>query len=213
MSILLTGFDAFGGEAVNPSWLMLEAFNGTHIEGHAVHARRLPTAFGHSLLALAQHIDDLQPDLVIAFGQAGGRSTVSLERVAINCDDARIADNAGNQPVDTRIFAHAQNAYFNTLPIKATLLALQQAGIPADISNTAGTFVCNHLFYGLMHLASERPGMKAGFVHIPYLPEQAVHHPGAPSMGLAQLQRAAETIIRCALQFDVDLRLNAGREC
>ena len=213
MSILLTGFDAFGGEAVNPSWLMLEAFNGTHIDGHAVHARRLPTAFGHSLLALAQHIDDLQPDLVIAFGQAGGRSTVSLERVAINCDDARIADNAGNQPVDARIFSHAQNAYFSTLPIKATLLALQQAGIPADISNTAGTFVCNHLFYGLMHLASERPGMKAGFVHIPYLPEQAVHHPGAPSMGQPQLQRAAETIIRCALQFDVDLRLNAGREC
>jgi pyroglutamyl-peptidase len=213
MTVLLTGFDAFGGEAVNPSWLMLEAFDGTRIGGHRLAARCLPTVFGDSLLALAQHIDELQPDIVIAFGQAGGRSAVSIERIAINCDDARIADNAGKQPVDARIFKHPQNAYFSTLPIKATMFALQQAGIPAEISNTAGTFVCNHVFYGLMRLAEERPGMKAGFVHIPYLPEQAVAHPGSPSMGLQQVQRAAEIIIRCAVQFDTDLHLTAGREC
>jgi pyroglutamyl-peptidase len=213
MTVLLTGFDAFGGEAVNPSWLMLEALDGTRIAGHRLAARCLPTVFGDSLLALAHHIDALQPDVVIAFGQAGGRSAVSIERVAINCDDARIADNAGKQPVDSRIFKHPQNAYFSTLPIKAAMFALQQAGIPAEISNTAGTFVCNHVFYGLMRLAEERPGMKAGFVHIPYLPEQAVGHPGSPSMGLQQVQRAAEIIIRCAVQFDTDLQLTAGREC
>jgi pyroglutamyl-peptidase len=198
MTVLLTGFEPFAGETVNPSWLMLEAFDGMSIDGHTVHARCLPTVFGHSLPALAQHIDELQPDIVIAFGQAG---------------DARIADNAGSQPIDTRIFAHAQNAYFSTLPIKAGMHALHQAGIPAEISNTAGTFVCNHVFYGLMHTASERPGMKAGFVHIPYLPEQAVRHPGAPSMDLPQLQRAVAIIIRCALAFDADLPLDAGREC
>lgn len=213
MTVLLTGFEPFAGESINPSWLMLEAFDGAVIDGHPVLSRCLPTAFGHSLLALAQHIETYQPDIVIAFGQAGGRSAVSIERVAINCDDARIADNAGSQPIDTRIFAHTQNAYFSTLPIKAGMHALHQAGIPAEISNTAGTFVCNHVFYGLMHMASERPGMKAGFVHIPYLPDQAVRHPGAPSMDLAQLQRAVEIIIRCALAFDADLRLDAGREC
>jgi len=192
---------------------MLEAFEGALIDGHPVVSRCLPTAFGHALQALAQHVDTCQPDIVIAFGQAGGRSAISLERVAINCDDARIPDNVGNQPIDRRIYAHAQNAYFSALPIKASMHALLQAGIPAEISNTAGTFVCNHLFYGLMHMASERPGMKAGFVHIPYLPEQAVHHPGAPSMDLSQLRRAVEIIIRCALAFDADVRLGAGREC
>ncbi|MBP6533682.1 MAG: pyroglutamyl-peptidase I [Arenimonas sp.] len=213
MTVLLTGFEPFAGEPVNPSWLMLEAFDGMLIDGHPVMSRCLPTAFGHSLLALAQFVDTNRPDIVIAFGQAGGRSAISLERVAINCDDARIADNIGKQPIDSRIVAHAQNAYFSTLPIKASMHALHQAGIPAEISNTAGTFVCNHLFYGLMHMASERPGMKAGFVHVPYLPEQAVRHPGVPSMDLPQLQRAVEIIIRCALQFDTDLRLDAGREC
>lgn len=212
MTVLLTGFEPFAGEPVNPSWLMLEAFDGAVIDGHPVVTRCLPTAFGHSLLALAQHVETYQPEIVIAFGQAGGRSAVSIERVAINCDDARIADNAGNQPIDARIFAHAQNAYFSSLPIKAALLALHKAGIPAEVSNTAGTFVCNHVFYGLMHLASERPGMKAGFVHIPYLPEQAIRHPGTPSMDLAQLRLAAGIIVRCALEFDADLRFSAGRE-
>ncbi len=130
-------------------------------------------------------MDEVKPALVLCVGQAGGRAQLSLERVAINVDDARIPDNAGACPIDAAIATDGPAAYFTTLPIKAMLAALREAGFPAEVSQTAGTYVCNHVFYGLMHALRHDqsvPGVRGGFIHIPYSPEQAAHHPGAPSL-------------------------------
>ncbi|MCE5232559.1 MAG: pyroglutamyl-peptidase I [Mizugakiibacter sp.] len=208
--VLLTGFDAFGGEPVNPSWEAVGALHGARIAGHRVVAAQLPTAFGLSLAALRRALTAHRPALVLAVGQAGGRARISLERVAINVDDARIADNAGAQPVDVPVVADGPAAYFATLPIKAMLAALQRAGIPAEISQSAGTYVCNHVFYGLMHATAKRRGVRAGFVHIPYLPEQAARHAGAPSMARDDVVRALRLLLRTALATRGDARIAAG---
>ncbi len=168
-TVLLTGFDAFGGETVNPSWLAVQRLHGRQVAGHRVVARQLPTVFGASVQALQGHIDRWQPRLVLATGLAANRRAMSLERVAINVDDARMPDNAGAQPIDRPVVPGGPAAYFTTLPIKAMLLALQDAGYPAEVSQTAGTFVCNHLFYGLLHGLREAVGVRAGFVHVPPL--------------------------------------------
>jgi pyroglutamyl-peptidase len=156
-------------------------------------------------------IERLQPDVVIAVGQAGGRAEISLERVAINVIDARIPDNANVQPVDVPVVADGPAAYFTSLPIKAMLVALRAAGMPATVSQTAGTFVCNHVFYGLMHAAAQRPALRrAGFVHIPYLPAQAVRHPGAPSMALESIIAAMTVLAESACTGATDVRVGAG---
>ncbi|HEX7112229.1 MAG TPA: pyroglutamyl-peptidase I [Mizugakiibacter sp.] len=209
-SVLLTGFDPFDGEPVNPSWEAVHALHGARIAGHRIATAQLPTAFGLSLTALGRAIAAHRPALVLAVGQAGGRSRISLERVAINVDDARIPDNAGRQPVDQPIVEGGPAAYFSTLPIKAMLAALRREGIPAEISQTAGTYVCNHVFYGLMHATARRRGVRAGFVHIPYLPEQAVRHPGAPSMARSEVVRALRLLVRVALTMREDARIAAG---
>ncbi|WP_201797449.1 pyroglutamyl-peptidase I [Mizugakiibacter sediminis] len=208
--VLLTGFDPFDGEPLNPSWETVHALHGARIAGHRVAAAQLPTEFGRSLVELRRAIAAHRPALVLAVGQAGGRSRISIERVAINVDDARIPDNAGLQPVDRPIVADGPTAYFSTLPIKAMLAALQRAGIPAEISQTAGTYVCNHVFYGLMHQTARRRGVRAGFVHIPYLPEQAVRHRDAPSMAREDVLRALRLLVRVALTTREDARIAAG---
>ena len=213
MKILITGFDAFGGEAVNPSWLSVSRVCQEAGDELTLIGACLPTEFSSSLTMLQQLVENHRPDLVIAVGQAGGRSSISLERVAINIDDARIPDNAGWQPIDEPIHPAGEAAYFSSLPIKAIVQALRTAGIPAEVSNTAGTYVCNHVFYGLMHLCRHMPGMRAGFVHIPYLPEQAAKQPGAPSMALDDMVRALTIILRISVDSGTDLRLNAGTEC
>lgn len=213
MSVLITGFEPFAGETINPSWQAALAFQSKKYVGHFVHVHCLPTAFGVSLQVLEQLISQYKPSIVICIGQAGGRSTVSLERIAINIDDARIADNLGAQPIDEPVIANSPNAYFSTLPIKSIVQNLQLAGIPAEISNSAGTFVCNHVFYGLMHCVADKPNIKAGFVHIPFLPDQAVHHKNAPSMALADLIHAIDIIIQTALANRQDLRITGGLEC
>ena len=208
--VLVTGFDAFGGDAINPSWLAAQGLHGRVILGHKVTAAQLPTVFDDSLLALRALLKQHQPALVVCVGQAGGRSALSLERVAININDARIADNAGAQPVDTPVVPGAPAAYFSTLPIKAMLLALQREGIPAEVSQTAGTFVCNHVFYGLMHLLATQRGFKnsrGGFIHVPWLPEQ-----GMPSMPLADITRGLRLAVRAALANHADVLLGAGAE-
>ncbi len=195
--ILLTGFDPFDGARVNPSWLAVEALQGRQIQGRRIVAAQLPTVFGTSLRRLDTLLDQLRPELVICVGQAGGRQAISLERVAINVDDAPIPDNAGDQPVDTPVAAGAPVAYFSSLPIKAALAALQREDLPAEVSQTAGTFVCNHVFYGLMHRLSTHPGLRqtrGGFVHLPWLPEQ-----GSPSMALTDMVRGLRVIVRSAL--------------
>ncbi|WP_166208367.1 pyroglutamyl-peptidase I [Cognatiluteimonas telluris] len=210
--VLLTGFAPFGGEVVNPSWDAVSQLDGGTIAGHRIVARQLPVAFGASLACLRELLDATTPNLVLCVGQAGGRGEVSIERVAINIDDARIADNAGAAPVDTPIVADGPAAYFTTLPIKSMLAALRDAGIPAGISQSAGTYVCNHVFYGLMHALHERPHIRGGFIHVPYSPEQAAHHPGAPSLPLGTVARALRIALHGALTTHEDQRIAAGSE-
>lgn len=206
--VLLTGFDAFGGETLNPSWMAVSSLHGRRIGGHKVVAAQLPTAFETSLAELERLLRLYRPVLVLCVGQAGGRAAVSLERVAINVNDARIADNAAAQPIDTPVVADGPAAYFSTLPIKAMLQALQREGIAAEVSQTAGTFVCNHAFYGLMHYLATRRGFKrvrGGFVHVPYLPQQ-----GKPCMPLQEQVRALQVALRAALASPRDIVRGAG---
>ena len=208
--VLVTGFDAFGGESINPSWLAARALHGRVILGHRVTAAELPTVFDESLRVLRALLKLHKPALVVCVGQAGGRSALSMERVAININDARIADNAGARPIDTPVVPGAPAAYFSSLPIKAMLLALQREGIPAEVSQTAGTFVCNHVFYGLMHALATQRGLKksrGGFIHAPWLPEQ-----GTPSMPLADVTRALKLAVRTALATATDAVVGAGAQ-
>jgi len=211
-TVLLTGFDPFGGEALNPSWDAVRALDGARIVGHRVVTRCLPVEFGASLAALREAIGESQPALVLCVGQAGGRAQLSLERVAINVDDARIADNAGARPIDEPVAAGGPAAYFSDLPIKAMLAALRDAGIPAEVSQTAGTYVCNHVFYGLMHALRDVTGVRGGFIHIPYSTEQAACHPGAASLPIATVSEGLRIALRVALTTTDDRRIAAGAE-
>jgi pyroglutamyl-peptidase len=213
-NVLLTGFEPFDKDALNPSWEAERALEGWRCEGASVHARRVSCVFGAALRELDAAIDELQPQLVIGVGQAGGRSEITPERVAINVDDGRICDNAGCQPIDMPVVAGAPAAYFSTLPIKAMVRDLRAGGIPAAVSNSAGTFVCNHVFFGLMHRIATRPvatGMRGGFIHIPYLPEQAARFPGAPSMALDTVIAALRIAVATALVVREDVRETGGQ--
>lgn len=208
--ILLTGFEPFGGEAVNPSWLAAQALHGRQIAGHRIVAAQLPTAFGTSVEALRALLARHAPALVVCTGQAGGRAALSLERVAINIDDARIPDNRQARPVDVPVRAGGPAAYFSTLPIKAMMLAVQAQGVPAEVSQTAGTFVCNHVFYGLMDALATDPslrGVRGGFIHVPWLPAQ-----GTPSLPLDDLVRGLEAALRSALSTQADAAVSGGAE-
>jgi pyroglutamyl-peptidase len=211
-TVLLTGFEPFDGEKINPAWEAVKALDGVEIApGYHIVSRQLPCVFQRSLKVLEQTLHSLRPSLVIAVGQAGGRLDISLERVAINLDDARIPDNAGQQPIDTAVIEHGPAAYFSTLPLKAMLLALRHNGIPASVSQTAGTFVCNHVFYGLMHVLRDYSSMvRAGFVHIPYLPQQAARFPGTPSMSAQQVTAALRQMVITALEVKEDVAVSAG---
>ena len=207
-TVLLTGFDPFGGESLNPSWQAVQSLHHKRIGGHKVVAAQLPTVFDTSLRELARLLREHKPALVVCVGQAGGRAAISLERVAINVNDARIPDNAGAQPVDTAVLDGGPAAYFTTLPIKAMLQALQGDGIAAEVSQTAGTFVCNHVFYGLMHELATRRGFKrtrGGFIHVPWLPGQ-----GQPSMATQELVRGLQLAIATALATPTDIAKSAG---
>ena len=195
--VLLTGFDAFGGALVNASWLAVEQLDGQCVAGHRIVTAQLPTVFDESQKVLADLMRRHLPTLVIVVGQAGGRRALSLELLAININDAHAPDNAGRQPIDMPIVLNGPAAYFSGLPVRAMLQALQQSGIAAELSDTAGTFVCNHVFYGLMHaLARQRrvPLTRGGFIHLPYLPEQ-----GAPCMLLDEMVRGLRLAVDCAL--------------
>ncbi len=209
-TVLLTGFEPFNKEVVNPAWEAVRALDGWQGDGFVVVARQLPCVFGVAGDVLRAAMVALSPHLVIAVGQAGGRVDLSVERVAINVDDAPIPDNAQCQLVDAPIVADGPVAYFSTLPIKAIVRGLRAAGLPASVSQTAGTFVCNHIFYTLMHEAARLP-LRAGFIHIPYLPEQAAAHPGAASMALAEVVRGLRIAVEVALATADDVRDVGGR--
>jgi pyroglutamyl-peptidase len=217
--VLVTGFEPFDRDSINPSWEAARALDGWRFElpdGQAVqvHARRIPCAFGAALQTMGEAIDEVRPQLVLAIGQAGGRSEITPERVAINVDDGRICDNAGCQPIDLPVVEGAPAAYFSTLPIKAMVRELRASGIPAAVSNTAGTFVCNHLFFGLMHRIATRPlsaGLRGGFIHIPLLPEQAARLPGGlPSLSLETVVQALRVSVRTAMLVREDIREVGG---
>jgi pyroglutamyl-peptidase I len=214
MKLLLTAFDPFGGDAINPA---LEAVKlvADKIGRFDIVKLEVPTVFRKSIDTVAKAIEEEKPDVVLCIGQAGGRFEITPERVAINVDDARIKDNEGNQPIDTKIFEDGENAYFTTLPIKAMVEAIREANLPAAVSNTAGTFVCNHLMYGVLYtLAKKYPHIKGGFTHVPFIPAQVARRtPVAPYMALEDIKRGLEAaIVAIDKNLDADINVNGGKE-
>lgn len=201
-TVLVTGFEPFGGDPANPSQEIARALDGRVLAGRSVVGAVLPCVFGASAAELKRLLRAHRPEMVVCLGLAAGRTEVTPERVAINVDDARIADNAGAQPVDRAVVRGGPAAYFSTLPIKAMTAALREAGVPAAVSQTAGTFVCNHVFYVLMHTLRRRRGVRGGFVHVP-----------APSRALtvAALTAALAGAIVVALRTRRDVRAGGGR--
>jgi pyroglutamyl-peptidase len=203
--ILITGFDPFGGEPVNPALEAVKLLNKKVITGYEVITREIPTVFGKAIDCLIESINEMNPDIVICVGQAGGRSTITPERVAINVDDAKITDNENQQPIDAEIVSGGPAAYFSKLPIKAMVKKMNENGIPAAVSNTAGTFVCNHIFYGLMHyLEASGKDIRGGFIHIPFLPEQIIRNPGHPSMSLELIVKGLELSMEAIISDEIE---------
>lgn len=193
---MITGFDPFGGEKTNPAIEAVKRLPAV-IAGATVVPLGIPTVFGTCAEVVRQAIITERPDVVLSVGQAGGRSALTPERIAINLDDGRIPDNAGFQPVDQPIQPNGPAAYFTQLPVKAMAQAIRQAGLPSHVSTTAGTYVCNHIMYEVQHLrATEFPQLQAGFIHIPFLPEQVVQRSGVPSLSLTDDVRGLTAAIR-----------------
>ena len=208
--VLVTGFEPFGGDTRNPSWEVCERLPGA-IAGMRVEVCRVPCEYRGAIEVVAAAIERHRPALVISLGLAAGRTHIGVERIAINVDDARIEDNAGAQPVDEPIAAGGPPAYFSTLPVKAMVAAMRRAGVPAEVSNTAGTFVCNHLMYGVLHfLAASGKRARAGFVHVPSSEEMVLEKRGQPSMSVATMVRGIEAGIEAALGHARDVRIAEG---
>lgn len=209
--VLVTGFEPFGGEAVNPSWDVAQALHGQQRGGALITAVQLPCVFAASLPALRAAMRRHRPQLVLCLGLAGSRSAISLERVAVNLCDARIADNAGAMPAGTPVVAGGPAAYFTRLPVKALVQRLLAAGLPAELSLSAGSFVCNQVFYGLLHALRRQTGVPAGFIHLPPLPQQAAAHPGSRPLALADQVRGLELVVDALVQGLDELQVAAGQ--
>ncbi|MFV0479009.1 MAG: pyroglutamyl-peptidase I [Anaerorhabdus sp.] len=210
MKILVTGFDPFGGEKVNPAIESVKKLPDV-IEGWDVVKLEIPTICHQSLEVIDKAIQKENPDVILSIGQAGGRVDISVERVGINCDDCRIPDNAGQQIVDEPVYSDGPAAYFSTLPIKAIVENVKSKGIPASVSNTAGTFVCNHVLYGVRHLVETKyPGKRSGFIHIPFLPEQTLDKKNMPSMPLEMIVRGLTAAIETIVTQEKDIKVVGG---
>ena len=210
MKILVTGFDPFGGEEVNPAIETVKRLPDT-ISGAKIIKLEIPTVCHQSLRVIDEAIARYDPDVVLSVGQAGGRPDITVERVGINVDDCRIPDNAGNQIVDEPIYADGPAAYFVTVPIKAMVQRIRERNIPASVSNTAGTFVCNHVTYGVCHLlAVKYPGKRSGFIHIPFLPQQAVDKKNMPSMSQDMMVEAITAAIEAVVDTEKDIKVTGG---
>ena len=208
--VLVTGFEPFGGERANPSWDVCGRLPA-EIAGMRVERLRVPCEFRRSIEVVAEAIERHKPEIVVSLGQAGGRAQVCVERIAINVDDARIDDNSGSSPVDEPIAPNGPAAYFATLPIKAMTAAMRAAGVPAEVSNTAGTYVCNHLMYGVLHfLAASRTPARAGFIHLPYAEQQVLDKPGICAMSLETMARGVEAAIAAAATHTTDEKISEG---
>lgn len=200
MKILITGFDPFGGETVNPAYEAVKLLPDT-IAGAEIIKLEVPTRFHRAGAVLENAMQRHKPDVVICVGQAGGRAAITPEKVAINLMDGRIPDNAGYQPVDVPIQEDGETAYFTSLPVKAMVQRMRDAGIPAAVSYTAGTYVCNYLLYTLLYLIDKKyPHVRGGFIHVPYAMEQVINKPlGTPSMDLRQIARGLETAVEAVV--------------
>ena len=209
MKVLLTGFDPFGGESINPAYEAV-ALVPDMIQSHEIIKLEIPTVFRKSIQVIQAAIIEHQPDIVLAIGQAGGRMAIAVERVGINVDDGRIADNEGNQPIDEVIEKDGANAYFSNLPIKIMVEAIKAQNIPAVVSNSAGTYVCNHVLYGIMHLINTSyKDIRGGFIHVPFLPQQVVNGNMA-SMSLEMITKGIEIAIETAILNNTDEKLIGG---
>ena len=208
-TILITGFEPFAGMPLNPALEAVRILNGTELQGLGViRTVTVPVVHTKSIATVTSAICDYEPDAVLMVGLAPGRIGIMPERVAINVDDFRLVDNEGNQVVDEPVVEGGPAAYFTTLPIKTMVQEMRQAGIPASVSNSAGTFVCNHLFYGVMHELRNQD-VRAGFIHVPLLPEQAVKC-DEPSMALEQIVKGLTICARTVLTHQKDIVLPAG---
>jgi len=213
MKILLTAFSPFGGEKINPSLEAVKLVKDKILETDIIKLE-VPTVFGKSIKIVADAIEKEKPDYVLCIGQAGGRYGITPERVAINIDDARILDNEGNQPIDRPIFADGEPAYFSNLPVKSMVEEIRKEGLPASLSNSAGTYVCNHLMYGVLYTLSKKyKGVKGGFIHVPFIPEQTVDKPDKPSMSLPDIVRGLEAAIRAVSRNKEDVKRAEGSVC
>ena len=217
MKILVTGFDPFGGEKINPALETIKRLPDT-ILGAQIIKLEIPTVVGKSLAKIKEAVEKENPDVVLSIGQAGGRSEITVERVGINIDDCRIPDNEGNQPIDEPVVKGGPAAYFVTVPIKAIVENIKAHNIPASISNTAGTFICNHVCYGVAHLAAQRTTtgkpMKSGFIHIPFLPEQVIGKPAlTPSMSLETIISGITHALEAIVKHGSDIKVSGGKIC
>ena len=213
MKVLITGFDPFGGEKINPAW---EAVKGIKdiIEGAKIIKLEIPTVFNKSIEKVKEAMELEKPDIVLCIGQAGGRYDITIERVAINVDDARIEDNEKNQPIDIPVFEDGENAYFSNLPIKAMVEDIKGQGIPASISNSAGTFVCNHIMYGVLyHINKTYKNMRGGFIHVPFINEQVLDKKNQPYMPVEHITKALEAAIKAAVINNEDIKKSGGAIC
>lgn len=213
MKILVTGFDPFGDDIINPA---IEAVKRLpkEVNGAEIIPLEIPTVFGKCADVVRIAIEKEQPDYVLNIGQAGGRFALTPERVAINIDDARIPDNENNQPIDVAIQEDGAPAYFSRLPIKAMVSYIKEEKLPAEVSNSAGTFVCNHIMYQTLYMTqTDFPHIKAGFMHIPFLPEQVTQRPNTPSMALDDIVHGITAALRAIVDFDgkSDLAVVGGK--
>ena len=210
MKVLITGFDPFGGETMNPAWEAVKLLKD-EIGGAQIIKLQIPTVVGKSIQKIHEKMQEIHPDIVISVGQAGGRFGVTPERVAINVTDARIPDNEGNQPIDVPIFEDGDTAYFSNLPVKAMVQAIKHAGYPSVLSNSAGTYICNHVMYGILYyIEKEFPNVRGGFIHVPYAPSQVVNKPSTPSMALADITASLEAAVAAAVSSKEDIRAVGG---
>lgn len=211
MKVLITGFDPFGGEKVNPAFEAVRLLPDT-VAGAEIIKLEIPTVFTRSAVVVEEAIQKYRPDLVINVGQAGGRSCMTVERVAINLAEARIPDNDGEQPSDRKIREDGENAYFATVPVKAMVENMRAHGIPAHVSYTAGTYVCNSIMYNVLYLTDRKyPGIRAGFIHVPFESGQVTEKPnGTPFMSLEMIAKGLEYSIEAAVKNDEDISKTMG---
>lgn len=210
MKILVTGFDPFGGEKINPAIESVKKLPDTILDAKIIKLK-IPTVCHKSLAVIDQAIQEHNPDVILSIGQAGGRTDITVERVGINVDDCRIPDNEGNQIIDEPVYPDGPAAYFVNLPIKAMVAKIQEKKIPASVSNTAGTFVCNHVTYGVRHLVETKyPGKRSGFIHIPFLPQQVLNKKDMPSMTLDMIVDGLTAAIEAIITTDQDIKVTGG---